>query len=328
MQQNKNMGYKCIFTTVLLFACFAMSAQTGIGTTTPVNKFQIEATTVNPASSGSGANGNLRLSGVSADHVLDFGLSSNSNYSWIQSRNKIYGTNYSLIINPLGGSVGIGNAAPNATLEIGSTSGSVPGSLTLNPTTVGSGVEGAEINLKPAPIITTPSTAQTWVIDQVSNDNNPRLRLFPNVSGEGNGVTVEDGGFVGIGISNPTVKLQVNGDIIANSIAGSSDARFKTNITLIENPLQKVLQLRGVNFDWNKKAYPDRSFSESKAIGFIAQEVEKVLPEVVQTEKTAEGYKAVQYDKVVALLVEAIKEQQKQIDGLKLELKKQRKKKK
>jgi hypothetical protein len=52
------------------------------------------------------------------------------------------------------------------------------------------------------------------------------------------------------------------------------------------------------------------------------------LPEVVQTEKTAEGYKAVQYDKVVALLVEAIKEQQKQIDGLKLELKKQRKKRK
>jgi predicted esterase len=101
------------------------------------------------------------------------------------------------------------------------------------------------------------------------------------------------------------VRLQVAGDIIANSIAGSSDLRFKTNITPIENPLQKVLQLRGVNFDWNKNAFPDRSFSESKAIGFIAQEVEKVLPEVVQTEKTAEGYKAVQYDKVVALLVEA-----------------------
>jgi hypothetical protein len=124
------------------------------------------------------------------------------------------------------------------------------------------------------------------------------------------------------------VRLQVAGDIIANSIAGSSDARFKTNITPIENPLQKVLQLRGVNFDWKTTEFPARSFSENRSVGFIAQEVEKVLPEVVQTEKNAEGYKSVQYDKVVALLVEAIKDQQKQIDSLKAELKKQRKKRK
>jgi hypothetical protein len=137
---------------------------------------------------------------------------------------------------------------------------------------------------------------------------------------------IDNTGNVGIGTSNPTVSLQVAGDIIANSIAGSSDARFKTHITPIENPLQKVLQLRGVHFDWNTKDFPDRKFSDQKAIGFIAQEVEKVLPEVVQTEKTPEGYKAVQYDKVVALLVEAIKEQQKQIDRLKLELKKKKNK--
>jgi hypothetical protein len=314
----------------LLLVSFYAFSQTGIGTTTPVNKLDIFATKADPATSNSSANGNLRLGATGANtHVLDFGLSSTSTFSWLQARDRgNYAMPYILSLNPNGGSVGIGNVSPNATLEIGSTSGSIPGSLTLNPTTSGSGVEGAEINLKPAPIATTPSTAQTWVIDQVSNDNNPRLRLFPNVSGEGNGITIEDGGFVGIGIANPTAKLHVNGDIIANSIAGSSDLRFKTNITPIENPLQKVLQLRGVNFDWNKKAFPDRSFSESKAIGFIAQEVEKVLPEVVQTEKTAEGYKAVQYDKVVALLVEAIKEQQKQIESLKLELKKQLKKRK
>ena len=133
---------------------------------------------------------------------------------------------------------------------------------------------------------------------------------------------------MGIGTSAPTVRLQVEGDIIANSIAGSSDARFKTNITAIENPLQKVLQLRGVKFDWKTTEFPARSFSENRSLGFIAQEVEKVLPEVVQTEKTAEGYKSVQYDKVVALLVEAVKEQQKQINSLKAELKKQRKKRK
>jgi hypothetical protein len=62
-------------------------------------------------------------------------------------------------------------------------------------------------------------------------------------------------------------------------------------------------------------------FSNQRTFGFVAQEVEKVIPEIVQTENTSEGYKSVQYDKVVALLVEAMKEQQKQIEQLKKEVK-------
>jgi hypothetical protein len=68
-------------------------------------------------------------------------------------------------------------------------------------------------------------------------------------------------------------------------------------------------------------------FSDKKTIGFIAQEVEKVVPEIVQTENTPEQYKSVHYDKVVALLVEAIKEQQKQINQLQKQVKKLRQKK-
>ena len=94
------------------------NAQTGIGTTTPINKFQVEATTADPASSGTSANGNFRLSGISASHVLDFGLSSTSTYSWIQARNKTYGTNYNLLLNPLGGNVGIGTSTPTSKLNI------------------------------------------------------------------------------------------------------------------------------------------------------------------------------------------------------------------
>ena len=141
-------------------------------------------------------------------------------------------------------------------------------------------------------------------------------------------IRINSAGYVGIGTNNPTVSLQVAGDIIANSIAGSSDKRFKTNIFPIEKPLQKVLQLRGVTFDWKTQDFPSRMFSENRAVGFIAQEVEQVLPEVVQTEKTVEGYKSVQYDKVVALLVEAIKEQQKQIENLKIQLNKLKRNKK
>lgn len=132
---------------------------------------------------------------------------------------------------------------------------------------------------------------------------------------------INSSGNVGIGTASPSVRLQVAGDIIANSVAGSSDARFKKNITPITNPLQKVMQLQGVTFDWKTKEFSERLFPEKRSLGFIAQEVEQVIPEVVQTENNAEGYKSVQYDKVVALLVEAIKEQQKQIEQLQQKVK-------
>ncbi len=303
---------------------FYAFSQTGIGTTTPINKLDIFATKADPATSNSSANGNLRLGATGANtHVLDFGLSSSSTFSWLQARDRgNYATLYNLAFNPIGGNVGIGTSSPNSTLTVGNSTGSIPGEISINPAYTSN--EGGQINIRKS---LNGSTAD-WVIDQYgTTSSDARLRIFNSIS-EANGITIMENGNIGIGSLTPSVRLQVAGDIIANSIAGSSDLRFKTNITPIENPLQKVLKLRGVNFDWNKNAFPERSFSESKAIGFIAQEVEKVLPEVVQTEKTAEGYKAVQYDKVVALLVEAIKEQQKQIDGLKLELKKQRKKKK
>jgi hypothetical protein len=115
--------------------------------------------------------------------------------------------------------VGIGTNSPGATLEIGSSNGSVPGSLILNPTTTGTGEEGAEINLKPAPVSTSPA-AQTWVIDQVSNANNPRLRIFPSPSGEATGFAILDNGKFGIGTSSPTEKLEVNGSVKASSFIG------------------------------------------------------------------------------------------------------------
>jgi hypothetical protein len=312
---------KIVFFLLVSFYAFA---QTGIGTTTPVNKLDIFSTKADPATSNSSANGNLRLGATGANtHVLDFGLSSTSTFSWLQARDRgNYATPYILSLNPNGGTVGIGTTATASTLTVGNVGGTIAGEITLNPSSTQ--YEGGQINFKKS---ISGSTAD-WILDQYgTSSTDARLRIFNSI-GETNGMAIMENGNIGMGSLTPSVRLQVAGDIIANSIAGSSDLRFKTNITPIENPLQKVLQLRGVNFDWNKNAFPDRSFSESKAIGFIAQEVEKILPEVVQTEKTAEGYKAVQYDKVVALLVEAIKEQQKQIDGLKLELKKQRKKRK
>lgn len=109
----------------VIFACFAVVktiAQTGIGTTMPVNKFQIETTTADPLTSGNNLkNGHFRLSGTSVTHLLDIGLmSSTSNFgTWIQARKKDdYSINYNLYLNPNGGNVGIGTTTPTAKLNI------------------------------------------------------------------------------------------------------------------------------------------------------------------------------------------------------------------
>ena len=102
--------------------------------------------------------------------------------------------------------------------------------------------------------------------------------------------------------------LNVTGDVVAYS---TSDERLKDNIQLISNPIEKVNQLRGVEFDWNNKSI----FKAGKHdYGVIAQDVEKVLPELVKESST--GYLGVDYDKIIGLLIEVVKEQEKRIKDL------------
>ena len=107
--------------------------------------------------------------------------------------------------------------------------------------------------------------------------------------------------------------MSVTGDITATGDVTayfSSDERLKDNITPLEGALNKISQIGGYEFDWNND-----SNNSGHDVGVIAQEIEKVLPEVVVDRDN--GYKAVRYEKIVALLIEAIKEQQLQIDELK-----------
>jgi len=302
---------RLIFRHIFLILSFGIiSAQSGVGTSTPVNKFQVETAIADPATSGTSSNGNLRLSGTSGVHVLDFGLSGSSTFSWIQARSKTaYGTNYFLSLNPNGGWVGIGTSSPSSVLTVGKADGSTGGEITINPSnTTG---EGGQITFKKS--IT--NSVYDWTVDQVGDATSPRFRIFPGVT-ETNGLVIKENGYVGIGIVNPTTKLYVNGDITANSVAGTSDARYKTNIRPVTQALNKVKALQGVYFNWNQKDFPQKDFGSQNELGFIAQDVEKIVPEVVTKEKNNEEYRAVKYDKVVALLVEAIKEQQKQIEEL------------
>ena len=136
------------------------------------------------------------------------------------------------------------------------------------------------------------------------------------------GITTVAGGFGVYGDANGTTAFAVYANGKAGGATnwnGSSDARFKTNVATLTNALDTVLNLRGVNFDWKRDSFPDRHFPEGRQVGFIAQELEKFLPEVVS--RDAQDYRAVAYGSVVPVLVEAIKAQQKQIEELKAQIK-------
>ena len=87
---------------------------------------------------------------------------------------------------------------------------------------------------------------------------------------------------------------------------GGSDSRWKKDIKPLESSLDNIAKLRGVNYQWNRDQYPDKRFSDKPQIGVIAQEVEQVFPQVVNTD--SKGYKYVDYNKLVAPLIEAVKE--------------------
>ena len=130
-----------------------------------------------------------------------------------------------------------------------------------------------------------------------TSDDNPHLSINSTDT-----VLTLDGNNkrVGIGTNTPSYALDVVGDIYASGdVIMFSDERKKTDIEVIPNALEKVLQLRGVTF--NKLDDDNRRHS-----GIIAQEVEKVLPEVVYTDK--DGLKSVAYGNMIGLLIEAIKE--------------------
>jgi len=102
-------------------------------------------------------------------------------------------------------------------------------------------------------------------------------------------------------------QIETNGDITAYS---TSDQRLKDNIAPIPNALEKVISISGNTFDWVQG-----SGKEGSDVGVIAQEILKVLPEAVTTRET--GYLAVRYEKLVPLLIEAIKDLKAEIDQLK-----------
>lgn len=120
-------------------------------------------------------------------------------------------------------------------------------------------------------------------------------------------------GNIGIGTPNPTVKVDVLGSVCSNGVALSSDVRYKKDIAVLTNALEKIMALQAVRYEFKTEEFSERNFSKEAQIGLIAQEVEAVMPELVLTK--ADGYKALDYAKIAPYLIEAIKIVKSEIDN-------------
>jgi len=201
-----------------------------------------------------------------------------------------------VFIAPTTGNVGVGTTNPGFKFEISDANNSIQFRMRRTGTSAAFADWGVD----------SVKGISFWPDGYGTTSTNPKIVFNPN-------------GDVGVGTTTPGYKLDVNGDIrIANAsslyigttamcdntgcTAAPSDVRYKKNIEPLENSLENVLKLQGVGYDWKDQ----EQFNDKHQIGFIAQDLEQVYPEVVKTDKKT-GFKSVMYDKLVAPLVEAFK---------------------
>jgi hypothetical protein len=213
------------------------------------------------------------------------------------------------------GNIGVGTTDPNAKLHVLGDS-HIEGSLFLGTKYPEGGTDFAKIYMD--------TTSNTDLVIETSNDGNDDIRFR---TGNYERMIILGNGNVGIGETNPDRKLYVTGNfyatttiqagtnMFAQTFNASSDIRLKKNVEYIENPLSKISKLQGVEYVLNSDD------TNKKQIGFIAQDIEKIIPEVVYTDNSEEAYKSISYGNLTALLVEGIKELQKEVNSLREEIK-------
>jgi len=228
------------------------------------------------------------------------------------------------------GKVGIGTTAPTMKLHVG---GASPGSADQTIMQVGDGVTtgaGALYFTYNAPYVSgnvyydsgwkygggaaKPASIglSNGIIFVTSDDTvGAAGGAVPNMI---NRMAITSSGNVGIATVSPSALFHVNGAALATAWNTSSDARLKTNVQEIHNPLDKILALRGVEFDWRKDIEQPTRHEQTHDIGVIAQEVERQFPEAVTTAK--DGFKSVAYSKLVSPIIGAIKELYARLTGV------------
>ncbi|HSC54408.1 MAG TPA: tail fiber domain-containing protein [Phnomibacter sp.] len=141
------------------------------------------------------------------------------------------------------------------------------------------------------------------------------------------GVIQTDGSFSELAKAerNGNYAFSIFGSVWVNGTTYASDARFKKNIEPLQESLDKVLQMQGVSYDMKTEEFPNEHFDATHQVGLIAQDIEKIVPEVVSVGPN--GYKAIDYAKLVPLLIESIKAQQAMLEKLQAEMDAMKKKK-
>jgi hypothetical protein len=295
-------------------------AQVGIGTTSPSQILDIEssngsATAIDINNTGAGdPKINFQLAGAT---TFSIGID-NSDADKFKIGTSALETSTALTIDATQ-QVGIGTSSPSST-------------LTINGTTE------AYQNIYVRGTLNS-ATSQLRLYNDGSNTylDYHGGNLFLRDEGAGTATFyIEDAtGYVGIGCSSPQYSLHVIGDIassatirttnalVTGAITACSDFRYKKDIKPLNNSLENIMKLEGVTYLWRTSEFPDKKFTDSLQIGVIAQQVEKIYPQLVFTDN--DGYKSVDYSKFTPILLEAVKEQQKMIEQQKAELENQKK---
>lgn len=216
------------------------------------------------------------------------------------------------------GKVGIGNGSPQSTLHVrtsGFPSGEVRISKNGGDQILRLGFEGGGANQNlvldrsPGDSLILSSYFTAYALGGTAAKSlsfGTANRLNDVVLTSGGDVLIGQNGNVGIRTSTPAHTLSVNGTICGTTVGACSDARFKTNRATLADALALVQRLCPIRFDWRRDEFPGRNFDAKSQIGFIAQEVEQVIPEVVQ--QGSDGFYSVDYGRLTPLLTAAIQE--------------------
>ncbi|SFB96956.1 Chaperone of endosialidase [Flexibacter flexilis DSM 6793] len=286
------------------------SGNMGIGTTSPTSRLHVLNGMITTENTTATSYAMVSYKGSGREYRVGTGGASESGYG-VANTFFVFDVNANSMRMAIdaSGNMGVGTTSPSEKIDVPSGKINV-GQLTGYQTKIGAGfIDFYDV------------TGATKTSNIAQNNSSGDLYINNLTASNNTIINYNNGGFLGIGTNAPTVKLQVyngstTGKYTTTGWTHSSDARLKTNVMPVTQALALVSQLNGVYYNWKQTPNANRQ------IGFLAQDVRKIVPEVVEGKEgdIEKGETlSMAYQNLVPVLVNAIKEQQAQIEALKTE---------